>query len=338
MKKPLIAVIAAVAIIIAVIAYNIYHRSGNEMGRIRVSGNIEVTTVEVSFKIPGRVAERQVDEGAFVKTGQLVARLESEELAQEVALRLADLHALQAALNELLAGSRKEEIAQAEAALASVQAEAKRLADDYRRQETLFRREVISKQKFDAARASYETSRAQARQAAEVLSLVRKGPRKERIEQARARLDEAEARLLQAKTRLAYATLISPLSGLVMAKNIEPGEQVAAGTPVITVGELGSVWVRAYINEAELGRVKVGQKARVTTDTWPGKVYDGTVTFIASEAEFTPKNVQTQKERVKLVYRVKITIPNPHMELKPGMPADAEILAGTSDRGPGTGK
>jgi HlyD family secretion protein len=338
MKKPLIAVIAAVAIIIAVIAYNIYHRSGNEKGQIRVSGNIEVTAVEVSFKIPGRVAERPVDEGMFVKTGQLVARMESEELAQEVALRQADLQALQAALNELLAGSRKEEIAQAEAALASVQAEAKRLADDYRRQETLFRREVISKQKFDAARASYETSRAQARQATEVLALVRKGPRKERIDQARARLDEAEARLLQAKTRLGYATLISPLSGLVMAKNIEPGEQVAAGTPVITVGELGSVWVRAYINEAELGRVKVGQKARVTTDTWPGKAYDGTVTFIASEAEFTPKNVQTQKERVKLVYRVKITIPNPNMELKPGMPADAEILAGTSDRRPGTGK
>ncbi len=338
MKKPLIAVIAAVAIIIAVIAYNIYHRSGNEKGQISVSGNIEVTTVEVSFKIPGRVAERPVDEGMFVKTGQLVARLESEELAQEVALRQADLQALQAALNELLAGSRKEEIAQAEAALASVQAEAKRLADDYRRQETLFRREVISQQKFDAARASFETSRAQARQASEVLALVRKGPRKERIDQARARLEEAEARLLQAKTRLGYTTLISPLSGLVMAKNIEPGEQVAAGTPVITVGELGSVWVRAYINEAELGRVKVGQKARVTTDTWPGKVYDGTVTFIASEAEFTPKNVQTQKERIKLVYRVKITIPNPNIELKPGMPADAEILAGASNRGPGTGK
>jgi HlyD family secretion protein len=114
-----------------------------------------------------------------------------------------------------------------------------------------------------------------------------------------------------------------------MAKNIEPGEQVAAGTPVVTVGELDSVWVRAYINETDLGRVKVGQKARVATDTWPGRVYDGIVTFISSEAEFTPKNVQTQKERVKLVYRVKITIPNPNMELKPGMPADAEILTGT---------
>ena len=123
-----------------------------------------------------------------------------------------------------------------------------------------------------------------------------------------------------------------------MSKNIEPGEQVAVGTPVITIGELESVWVRAYIPETDLGRVKLGQKARVTTDTWPGRVYDGRVTFIASEAEFTPKNVQTPKERVKLVYRIKITIPNPKRELKPGMPADAEIIFEPGDQGPGTGK
>jgi HlyD family secretion protein len=132
--------------------------------------------------------------------------------------------------------------------------------------------------------------------------------------------------LALATERLGYATLTAPVAGMVMSKNIEPGEQVAVGTPVITIGELESVWVRAYIPETDLGRVKLGQKARVTTDTWPGKVYDGTVTFISSEAEFTPKNVQTQKERVKLVYRIKITIPNPRMELKPGMPADAEII------------
>jgi HlyD family secretion protein len=282
--------------------------------------------VEVSFKIPGRVATRLVDEGALVKAGQVIARLESEDLINEVALRQADLQAMQAALDELLAGSRKEEIAQAVAALAAVEAEAKRLADDYHRQEALFHREVIPQQKFDTARAAYETSSAQVRQSAEALALLRKGPRRERIDQARARRGESEVALVQAKTRLGYTILASPVSGLVISKNIEPGEQVSAGTPVVTVGELDTVWVRAYINETDLGRVKVGQKARVTTDTWPGKVYDGIVTFISSEAEFTPKNVQTEKERVKLVYRVKITIPNPNMELKPGMPADAEIL------------
>lgn len=325
-KKPIVALIVVTIVATAIIAYYLANRSGSGKDRIRISGNIEVTSVEVSFKIPGRVAERLVDEGALVKAGQVIARLESEDLIHEVALRQADLQATQAALDELLAGSRKEEIAQGEAALAAAEAEAKKQADDFHRQEALFRREVIPRQKFDAAKAAYDTSRAQVRQAAEALTLLRKGPRRERIDQARARRGETDAALAQAKTRLGYTTLLSPVAGLVMAKNIEPGEQVAAGTPVVTVGELDSVWVRAYINETDLGRVKVGQKARVTTDTWPGKVYDGIVTFISSEAEFTPKNVQTQKERVKLVYRVKITIPNPNMELKPGMPADAEIL------------
>jgi HlyD family secretion protein len=111
----------------------------------------------------------------------------------------------------------------------------------------------------------------------------------------------------------------------VLSKNIEPGEYVAPGTPVVTVGDLVNVWLRAYIDEADLGRVKVGQKARVTTDTYPGRVYPGTISFISAEAEFTPKNVQTAKQRVKLVYRIKIDIQNPKMELKAGMPADAQI-------------
>ncbi|HEX2767921.1 MAG TPA: efflux RND transporter periplasmic adaptor subunit [Geobacteraceae bacterium] len=338
MKKPIIALVAVAIVAAVIIAYYFTHRSESGKDRIRISGNIEVTSVEVSFKIPGRVAERLVDEGILVKAGQVIARLESEDLTHDVAFRQADLQAMQAALDELLAGSRKEEIAQAEAVLAEVEAEAKRLADDFHRQEALFRREVIPRQKFDAARAAYDTSRAQVRQASQALALLRQGPRRERIDQARARRGEAEVSLAQAKTRLGYTTLASPVSGLVIAKNIEPGEQVAAGTPVVTVGELDSVWVRAYINETDLGRVKVGQKARVSTDTWPGKAYEGIVTFISSEAEFTPKNVQTQKERVKLVYRVKITIPNPNMELKPGMPADAEILTGMGDGGSGTGK
>ena len=127
---------------------------------------------------------------------------------------------------------------------------------------------------------------------------------------------------------MSYATVVSPLTGVVLSKNIEPGEYVAPGTAVVTVGDLVNVWLRAYIDETDLGRVKVGQRAWVTTDTYPGKIYEGRVSFISSEAEFTPKNVQTQKERVKLVYRIKIDITNPNMELKPGMPADAVIEAG----------
>lgn len=330
MKKPAVAAVIALALIVAAVVFYAARRQDEDRHAIKVSGNIEATFVEVSFKVPGRVRERLVDEGETVKAGQIVASLDSADLAHEVAIRRAEAETARAALRELEAGSRKEEIAQAEAALAAAEAEATRLADDFRRQEELFAREVIPKQKFDAAKAARDASRAEARQAREAFALVRKGPRRERIDQARARLWEAEAALALASERLGYTTLTAPIPGVVMAKHIEPGEQVAVGTPVITIGELDNVWVRAYIAETDLGRVKLGQKARVTTDTWPGRSYDGTITFISPEAEFTPKNVQTEKERVKLVYRIKITLPNPKMELKPGMPADAEIITGGS--------
>jgi HlyD family secretion protein len=324
-KKRLIAVVIVLAAATAAVYYGA-KRSGKDSGKIRVSGNIEVTTVEVSFKIPGRVRERLVDEGETVKTGQIVARLDSEDLIQEVAGRRAEMQAAQAALAELENGYRKEDIAQAQAALERVKADENRLQVDFARQQALFKKEVISKREFDASMAAYKASRASVREAQERLALLRRGPRRETIDQARARLRDAEAVLSLAEMRLGYSTLTSPLNGLVLSKNIEPGEQVAAGTPVVTVGMLDNVWVRAYVNETDLGRIKVGQTATVTTDTWPGRKYDGYVSFISSEAEFTPKNVQTEKERVKLVYRIKVVIPNPNMELKPGMPADAEIL------------
>jgi HlyD family secretion protein len=338
MKKPVISAIAIAAVVIAAVATYVTRRHGKESGFIDVSGNIEATTVEASFKIPGRVRERSVDEGEKVQNGQLIARLDSTDLIHEAAIRRAEAQSARAVLAELVAGSRKEEIAQAEAVLAAAEAESTRASDDFQRQEGLYRREVIPKQRFDAARAVRDTSAAQVRQAREALALTRKGPRHERIDQARARLREAEAAVTLANEQLGYATLTSPATGVVMAKHIEPGEQVAAGTPVITIGELENAWVRAYIAETDMGKIKLGQKARIRTDTWPGKTYEGRVTFISSEAEFTPKNVQTQKERVKLVYRIKITVPNPNMELKPGMPADAQILTGTGDLEPGAGK
>lgn len=326
MNKPILASMVILAVIAAAIIFYAAHHSGNDRDFVRISGNIEVTTVAVSFKIPGRVEERLKDEGEMVSRGDLVARLDSRDLAHEEAIRKAEVQAARSALNELTAGSRSEEIAQARAVQAAADAEAGRLAYDFKRQKELFAREVIPQQKYEAAKAAQESSQAVAAQAREALALVRKGPRRERIDQARARLAEAEGSLALARERFGYALLTAPVAGMVMAKHVEAGEQVAAGTPVVTVGLMENVWVRAYIAETDLGRVKVGQKAVVRTDAYPGKAYDGRISFISSEAEFTPKNVQTQKERVKLVYRIKITIPNPNMELKPGMPADAEIL------------
>jgi HlyD family secretion protein len=372
-------VIAAVVIVAFVVALILYRQGAPHTGPnvLRVSGNIEATEVDVSFRIPGWVKERPVDEGAVVKAGQLIARLDDVELVQQVAQAKDQVSQASAALSEFETGSRPQEIDQAKAAadkaqaalqqletgsrpeekeaaaanLASAEADAERARLDYERQKTLFQNGTISSQQFQAAESTYkvadakakavaqdkrlvdigprveevEQGRAAAAQASAQYSLVKEGPRQEEIDQARARLGQATQALGIAQTHLDWATLAAPVGGVILSKNIEAGEYVVPGTPVVTIGDLAQVWLRAYVAETDLGRVKLGQSARVTTDTYRGKVYEGRIGFISSQAEFTPKNVETQKERVKLVYRIKIYIDNPSMELKPGMPADANI-------------
>ena len=367
-----VAVVAAVAI-----ALLLPNGSDDDSAAIKVSGNIEITDAEISFKIAGRVMERLVSEGESVEKGQPVARLEDSDLAQEVILRRAEVRAAQATLDELeagylpeeisqalaavqraqsrleelKAGSRPQEIAAAEAAVETSRVNVDHLRIEYDRQARLLKENTISQREFDRANSEYERALSILQEAEEKLKLVRegprreqidqagsaldeareryemlkKGPRKETIAQAKARVEQAEAALGMAEIRLGYAAITAPFPGIVLSENVEPGEFVAPGTPVVTLGNLQDVWLRAYISETDLGRVKLGQQVRVYTDTYPDKTYKGRISFISSEAEFTPKNVQTEKERVKLVYRVKIEIPNPEMELKPGMPADAEI-------------
>lgn len=380
MGRRAIVVLALAGVLIGVaLGYTqLVPRTGQKPKVIKVSGNLEVTDAEVSFKIPGKVEERFVDEGQKVAVGQPVARLEDKDIRQEVALRMAEVQAARAQLEELERGSRPEEIAQAEAAveraraylaellagsrpqeiqaaeaaLGRARAELERWRADHERQRQLFQRGVISAREYEGVLAAFRVAEAQVKEAQERLKLVREGPRaeqiaqarailketqerlglvregprKETIDAARARLEQAKAALAAAEIRLGYTLVKSPLTGIVLSKNVEPGEYVAPGTPVVTVGDLEHIWLRAYIDEPDLARVKLGQSVRIRTDTYPGKIYDGRITFISSQAEFTPKNVQTEKERVKLVYRIKVEVPNPNMELKPGMPADGEIL------------
>ena len=324
---------AVVLVLVAGSAVYLRFRGGEADGAVRVSGNIEVTDVDVSFRTAGRVLERLVSEGMTVSEGQVVARLDSADLEREAMRKEAELKAAEAALRDLEAGSRPQEIAAARATVARAQAEADRLARDFERSSALYSREVISAREYEAANAASDVAGARLREAREALLLVEEGPRKEQVAQARAQVDQAREALKLAKVRLGYGTITAPLSGLVLSENVEAGDYVAPGTPVVTVGDLANVWLRAYIEETDLGRVKVGQPVEVTTDTYPGKKYAGRVSFIASQAEFTPKNVQTRKERVRLVYRIKVDIPNPERELKPGMPADAVIR--TEDKGGG---
>ena len=355
---------------------------------IAVSGNLELTEVDMSIKTAGRLVERRVDEGDWVKAGDLVARLDPVEIQREVArdkaqiigarstydqlvtsiqyqkatlesdiaARQAQLNEAQAKLDELLNGSRKQDIQQADAAVSDANAQLEYARLDWDRAQTLFKTDDISKQQFDQARTKYQSASDQLRQAQEKASLVKEGPRQEDIAaaraavaQAKAAVDTAEANRLEVKRReqelqqrqsdiqrteaqagisqkqLSDTEIYSPIDGVVLVKAAEPGEVLAAGTTVVTIGDLEHPWLRAYINETDLGRVKLGQKVKLTTDSYPNKVYWGTVSYIASQAEFTPKQIQTKEERVKLVYRIKIEVENKSHELKNNMPVDAEI-------------
>jgi len=302
-------------------------RAPSRSDNLVISGNIEVTDAQLGFKLPGRVAERPVFEGDHVKAGQLIARLDDAEQKAQLDLSRAELAGAEAALAELEAGSRPQEIAASEATVRNAEAERDRARLDFVRQQDLLTKNVISDRDFEAAQAQFKVADARAVEASERLKLVREGPRTETIQQARARVAQARASVALAETRLAETKLYSPLTGAVLSHNIEPGEFVSAGTPVVTVADTLHTWVRAYVNQTDLGRVKLGQKLVVHTDTAPGKNFEGTVSFISSEAEFTPKTVQTTKERVKLVFRIKVDVANPKDELKPGMPADVVLPA-----------
>lgn len=290
-----------------------------------LSGNIEVVDAQLGFKIPGRVVDRPVFEGDQVKAGQLVARLDDVDQVQQLAVRRAELAGAEAVLAELEAGARPQEIASAQAAVRSAEAELERARLDFERQDELLRNAAISRREFELAQAQVRVAEARAADTRERLKLVREGPRVETIAQARARVQQARAAVDVAETQVAHTRLHSPVGGTVVSHNVEVGEYVSPGTPVVTVADLSQVWVRTYLDQTELGRLKHGQKVSVRTDAFPERTFEGTIGFISSEAEFTPKTVQTAKERVKLVFRIKVDIANPKGELKPGMAADVVV-------------
>jgi HlyD family secretion protein len=387
MKKRLIPILVAVAVL-AVAGILWSNRKGRDQARIRLSGNMELTQVDISFKVSGKMIERTVNEGDAVKKGQLIARidpvqtlrqkqaqqasLQSAEmqlsqsvtsvawqkntLEADIEMHKAEIRQAQATLEQLLNGSRPEEIQQAQAAVADARTQAEQARMDWDRAQILYKKDDISTAQRDQYQMRFNSTAALLRQAEERFALVKEGPRKEEIAAARASLgraqaalrvseanqfevkrreedlaarraemERARAQLGVAESQLEDTSVYSPIDGVVMVKSAEIGEVLAAGATVVTIGDLDHPWLRGYIKETDLGRVELGQKVKLTTDTFPGKVYWGRVSFIASEAEFTPKQIQTTEERVKLVYRIKIAVDNSSHELKSNMPVDAEI-------------
>jgi HlyD family secretion protein len=306
-------------------------RANDEAGTISASGTIEAVEIHVAAKTSGQIERIAVEEGTRVRAGEMLAVIDSASLTIQLRQAEAAVDLAEAQLQLLLKGARVEDIRQVEEAAKQAEATFKLASEDLERIRNLYAKESATLKTLQDSETRFKVAEAQYAAAEQALRKVKEITRPEEVQAARARLAQAEAgRDLLQKT-IADATILSPASGIVTHKAREPGEFVAPGTTLLTLADLDHVHLNIYITEVDLGRIRLGQKAEVRIDSHPGRVFNGTVIFISPEAEFTPKNVQTKEERVKLVYRVKVEIPNPEGILKPGMPADASVLTDVAE-------
>jgi HlyD family secretion protein len=314
------AALAALAVVFAAC-------SGPKKARgIEGSGTIEAREVAVASKVGGQVLEIRAEEGSPVKKGDILVLVDHETLDIQLRQAEAGVALAEAQLALLRKGARAEDVRQGEEALKQTGANLKIAADDAGRMRELASRGSVTLKQRDDAEARLVVSQAQEASAKEALSKLKRLARPEEIRAAEARLAQAVAAADLLRKTIADCTIASPVAGIVTRRPVEAGELVSPGTMVLTVSELDRVHVMLFVTEKELGRVRLGGETDVMIDAAPGRVFKGRVTFISPEAEFTPKNIQTKEDRVKLVFGVKVEIPNPDGALKPGLPADAVIV------------
>lgn len=292
---------------------------------ISLSGNVEITEVNVGFTLAGRIQELTAAEGQPIQKDAPLASLDHVELESAVEQARATFNEAVSRLEDMKTGARSQEVGAAKAQVTAIEAELTKARKDLQRAEKLYQQRLVPASQLDAAKSAYNAVVARHNQSQEQLSLVREGPTKDAIKATEYRVEQAKAALRASEERLKNTTIFAPMTGIILKKNVEVGEIITQGTPIYTIGDLENPWIKVYVKENKLGVVKLGQPAQVTIDSFPGKIYEGTVTYISPEAEFTPKTIQTQEERVKLVFGVKISVKNINSELKPGMPADVKI-------------
>lgn len=331
MNRPPPKILAVVLVLLVLVALAVRALGGDDDGPLEASGTVEATEADLGFPLPGAIERIAVDEGDLVAAGDTLAILDSAALESRRSGAEAAVEAARARLAELEHGFRPQEVAQARA---SAEAAAERLEEarmEAERSRALYAGEAISKRDLDRVETALASAAAEAERAGAQLDLVREGARSEAIDAQRAQVERAESGLAEAAAALDDAVVRAPFGGVVTIRHRDPGETVAAGAPVVTVLDPADRWVLIYVREDAIGRVDIGQAASIGSDTWPDREYEGRVTFIASEAEFTPATVQTEEERVKLVYRVKVRVTgDPEGDLKVGTPADVRLLE--SDR------
>jgi HlyD family secretion protein len=313
---------------VAVLAVGIWLglRLRTDRSSLEASGTVEATEADLGFQVAGRIEGIMVREGDRVQDGQELAYLDRAELDARRRAAEAQVAAARARLTELQRGYRSEEIAQGRAALRSAEQRQSDAQRDLARMQNLFEGGAVSQQALDDQQTALDLAEAEQEQAVERLRILERGPRAEQIAAQQAALEQTQATVEQIAAILQHAVVTAPFAGLVTVRHREPGESVAPGTPVITIMNPDDRWIRIYIREDAVGRVSIGQRAAITADAYRDRTYGGETTFIASEAEFTPRNVQTTEERVKLVYEVRVRITDdPSFDLKPGLAADVAL-------------
>lgn len=326
-KKKIIRLLMVLFVVVAAGSTWWYNQSGDTTAdnQLVLYGNIDIREASLAFDNSEHIDRLFVQEGDHVKKGQLLATLHFARTAATVAAAQAGVASRQASLSRLEAGSRPQEILKARADLAAAQAKLDDAKASYTRTHDLYKRKVASQQEDDDAKASLDTARALLKVAQESLKLSVEGPRQEDIEEAKAVLKAEQAKLLLAQEVLKDASLYSPSDGVIRNRILEPGDMATPQTPVFTLAMVNPVWVRGYVPESGLGKISEGMIAEVSTDSFPGKKYQGWIGFISPTAEFTPKNVETPELRTRLVYQLRVYVCNPQDELRLGMPATIHI-------------
>jgi HlyD family secretion protein len=303
------------------------HHSENETALV-LYGNVDIREVTLGFRVSGKLAQLNYDEGDKIKAGEVIATLDAEPCSNQVANAQAQVDSLRARLKLRETGNRPEEIAQARSLVREREATAANAERLFKRSEELLGFKAVAIQDRDNAAAAYDEAEARLKSARDNLALLEAGFRVEDIAQAKADLAQAEAALATANLQLKDTVLTAPSDGVILTRAQETGAILQAGSTVFTVSLVNPVWVRAYVHEPDLGRIHPGMKVEIRTDSRRGKPYTGQIGYISPRAEFTPKTVETTELRTALVYRLRIVVANPDEGLRQGMPVTV-TLAGT---------
>lgn len=324
MKKPVV-LILAVVVIVALIGGGTWWYQSQQNNGLTLYGNVDIRTVNMSFRVGGRLQSLTVDEGDAIKQGQTLGQLDQAPYENALMQAKANVATAQAQYDLMMAGYRAEEIAQAAASVKQAQAAYDYAQSYLQRQQGLWNRKLLSANDLENARSSRDQALATLKSAQDKLSQYRAGNRPQEIAQAKANLEQAQAQLAQSTLDLHDTVLTAPSDGTLLTRAVEPGSMLSAGSTVLTLSLTRPVWVRAYVDEKNLNQAQPGREILLYTDGRPNKPYHGKIGFVSPTAEFTPKTVETPDLRTDLVYRLRIIVTDADDSLRQGMPVTLQF-------------